>query len=114
MNYELAKELKEAGFPQELEGKFINSESDILETIYRDGSVYLPTLSELIEACGDGFWELGKKPLGELDPDYRKDWETKGFSGKVGEQRMHETRGSTPEEAVAKLWLALNNRDKEI
>ena len=51
MNYKLAKELKEAGFLQST-GSILDLFRDI------DGSqVHVPTLSELIEACGG--WQLG-------------------------------------------------------
>ena len=46
MTYELAKELKEAGFPQEGEGTYF---PDILKA---GESVYAPPLHVLIEACG--------------------------------------------------------------
>ncbi len=48
MGYILAKRLKDAGFPME-------------EWVYhKDGSrePYIPSLSELIEACGDGMFRL--------------------------------------------------------
>ncbi len=68
MNYELAKKLKEAGFqfillPYEL---FHSKERaiDTLKGIDIDGKLYrIPTLSELIEACGVDFsalyWVVG-------------------------------------------------------
>ena len=82
MNYELAKQLKDAGFPQNGTGQFI------------DVKLASPTLSELIEACGDDFLNLYKTkdkwncvhPLEDND----------------------DCCGSTPEEAVAHLWLELN------
>jgi hypothetical protein len=92
MSYELAKELKDAGFPK-LQG-------------YADGYVMMndalwPTLSELIEACkldrfvlqvSHGKWIAGEWPGNDLEPG--------GCRGK----------GSTPEEAVAKLWLTLHEK----
>lgn len=97
MNYELVKELKDAGFPQEGKGGY--------ETEYSDyGGVYFPTLAELIEACGDGFHCLVYTTTGGIDSNKKfysagetalvKDWQT----------------GSTPEIAVARLWLALNTK----
>ena len=59
-----------------------------------------PSLSELIEACGDlflglrnetGFWSATGFPEGN-----RKAWFTEN--------------GKTPEEAVANLWLELNKK----
>lgn len=108
MTYEKAKELKDAGFPQ---GKTlaIPKDSGILDsdgTLYLPKEpVYIPTLSELIEACGEDFMltnECGQ-------------WEA--WSGSVSSMvRMgesgakYECTGSTPEEAVANLWLALNRK----
>lgn len=53
-------------------------------------------ISELIEACGNGFGELN--------------WNTKKYMA-IDNERRYYLVGSTPEEAVAKLWLALNNKD---
>lgn len=78
MNYELALKLKEAGFPVKW---------------YVDNSGYdLPTLSELIEECGEGF----KFSLHRF------------IEGWFADTKGHEGKGSTPEEAVANLWLELN------
>lgn len=81
MNYELAKKLKDAGFPQDGIGQFI------------DVKLASPTLSELIEACGDKFRGLSK----------RANWRAQDVMG-------IEEFGDTPEEAVANLYLALNNK----
>jgi len=97
MDYELAKELENAGFPQVLRsGRFEPSEDGL--TV-----VYIPTLSELIEACGepfalythDGLWCAVDADAGNVQ------WEMDCVRG--GE-------GSTPEEAVARLWLELNKK----
>ncbi len=103
MIHELAKQLRDAGFPN---AKF-------------EGS-WTPTLSELIEACGEdkflaleltcpskGLWHAStkthecdcrrcKRMLAE-NPEYLAvNWEI--------------ADGKTPEEAVAKLWLAINKK----
>ena len=56
-----------------------------------------PTLSELIDACGEEF--QGMSRLGDGT------WEAHliGYSNAYG--HVH---GTTPEEAVARLWLAIN------
>lgn len=101
MNYELAKELKEAGFPTKhyVGSRFYLNESPNLvvseapmggEYHFRDNETYIPTLSELIEACAERF-------VGLIN---RHDWLAISDDG-------HEN-GSTPEEAVARLWLALH------
>lgn len=93
IEYKLAKQLKEAGFPQpEHWGCDIcgpKKECPIKEH-YKD-EVYNPSLSELIEACGGQFDNL------ERDGEYN--WKAHSTSG-------HED-GKTPELAVAKLWLQL-------
>jgi hypothetical protein len=81
MSYELAKQLKEAEFPSPL-------------TRGRP-EVYVPTLSELSEAClTDGFFQLH--------------WTLLGWTAFSKTIRAMEAC-STPEEAVATLWLALHN-----
>lgn len=56
--------------------------------------VYIPTLNELIEACGDTiFFDLLKRSDGWIATDHY-------FRGE----------GSTPEEAVFNLCLAINNK----
>lgn len=123
MNYELAKELYRAGFPQrsKAEGGLVpvDSKEPILISGYKleipeedrgsiEGSswlsqgtrwVYVPTLSELIEACGEEFYALesGVK---------HGDW-----IAKANEVGIY-AEGPTPEEAVAKLWLAINSPSK--
>jgi len=83
MDYELCKKLKDAGFPQPIIDKS-SADDDFL--------CYVPTLSELIEACGDRFHGLWRM----MD-----NWYTKSDIGQ-------EVKSSTPEEAVALLWLELN------
>lgn len=93
MNYELAKELKEAEFP--------HSENWVDECdCFQDDVGYagreVPTLSELIEECGDKLFSLTR---------HGKIWQTNFKDGMAGE-----TAGKTLEEAVARLWLALNKK----
>jgi hypothetical protein len=95
MNYELAKQLKDAGFPQgdyqsrvRLRQAFVNWESEhnpITEWFA------MPPLSELIEACDTLIDLYG----------HGSQWGAETPKGLVVE-------GTTPEEAVARLWLALN------
>ena len=90
MNYELAKELKDAGFPQH----------EPCDTCPRM-DFCTPTLSELIEACGDGIRYLCR--------DNEGNWEA-AEGALVGRQLLHHfsVACGTPEEAVAMLYLALN------
>ena len=87
MTYELVKQLKEAGFYLQ-ENK---------------GTPYPPTLSELIEACGEGYFNLNSTKSGK---GYDNHW-----AAYFGENPEAKGLGKTPEEAVAKLWLALNKKD---
>lgn len=149
IDYNLAKRLKEAGFPQKL--NLLVSADDLMEIEYRrdavlkmqrdygyhhtfDSSIlgypetepdffeqgkwrysnifsrgyleseegrmftiYFPTLPELIEACGIGFFELRRESF---------EWQVRG----KGENGWIYGGGSTPEEAVANLWLELNKK----
>jgi hypothetical protein len=93
MTYELAKQLKDVGFPQKdrLEPMFYDTGKG--QSAGKFEMLFVPNLSELIESCGDKFAHLKRYyPSGV--------WEaaTDGF-----EQQAH-----SPEEAVAKLWLELN------
>jgi len=91
MNYELANELRDAGFPQEGEGRKIGRP----DALYWRGAerAYAPTLSELIEACGSGFHQLRRAD----------------FAPFVAIGLTCSGTGQTPDEAVARLWLALRS-----
>ena len=119
MNYELAKELKNAGFPQEVKYgdwiyypdkscMFIGNSDDMGDTTggysftlgresttAKPNRVKVPTLEELIEACGLDLHRI------EYDSGKWRAYEQSGLNNLYSE-------GSTPNEAVARLWLALN------
>ena len=95
MTYEICKQLKDAGFPQ----NFVEGRKAIVKSNNND-YCFEPTLSELIEACGDRFDKL---ELTQSLDGKTKEWEATG-------DRYWNGYGSTPEEAVAKLWLALNKK----
>lgn len=109
MDYELAKQLKDAGFPQNDQKKgwvYLDVEGyDKPDLVW--GVVNFPTietlapeLSQLIEACGGLYFSLETDALKyEASP---QEWEAKS-SAKTAS-------GSTPEKAVANLWLALNKK----
>lgn len=91
MNYELARKLRDAGWDKihiQYGQRMINV-------------VNAPTLSELIEACGDGLQSLIRNMIG----GWIAFTNAKDESG----ERMS-IKGSTPEEAVANLWLALQDK----
>ena len=117
LSYELAKKLKDAGFPQE-NRKFYyefcpdeDNELVISDNAWHDtwtqewGDLHFlketkecacPTLSELIEVCGKKFSCLEKRTREDI-------WEAEY----VGMVRGY---GDTPEEAVTNLWLELNKK----
>lgn len=112
MNYELAKKLKKMGFPHDW-SQFEEHDPELLAVnwdMYGEG--YCPTLSELIAACGENF---GGLDLGYINIKYTnienmnteigvKKWYAHSPKNKIGGD------GSTPEEAVASLWLKLNEK----
>lgn len=102
MNYELAKELKDAGFPQK-NPRAIPKDSGRIDG---DGNlhlaqepVYIPTLSELIAECGDELVSINKE-VGVAfggKPCFTGRWHALG--------QLIKAKGDTPEEAVARLYL---------
>ncbi len=101
MNYKLAKKLKDAGFPQSPKNKevwtyqFENMDEETGEC------VRIPTLSELIEACGEGIGTIWKSPV-----------DHKWHACTMVESNHLESDGyKYPEEAVANLWLKLNEQE---
>ena len=111
MTYETAKKLKDAGFPQTDHILDDGTCSFCVRCSYADAytqtesiggiaELCLP-LSELIEACGEGFNNLTKgSDIGWMC-NYQTDgwWETEDCP-----------EGDTPEEAVASLFLRLNDK----
>lgn len=90
MNYELGKKLKDAGFPSE---NFCGNEN---HGMCSPDYPCNPSLSELIEACGDEsilILTIGKAMTSVVH----------GVKGLV-------CNGKTPKEAVANLWLALHTK----
>lgn len=106
MNYEIAKQLKDAGFPQVLpKPDFLElhdavAVADIYAKYPDNFDPYRPTLSELIEACGDKISSIVKIGIGS--------WGAYSVRGTL-DNYIYES-SDTPEEAVAKLWLALNKK----
>lgn len=95
MTYELAKQLKDAGYKLKLS----HGPDDLRGVIRVDETWYLiPSLSELIEACGDRFVILTR--IDRFGQSVEQ-WIAIGT-------HHEERKGFTPEEAVAHLWLALN------
>ena len=101
MDFALANVLKNAGFYQSGKGTRVAPPEKII--VRREDFAYVPTLEELIEACpkrivnhqfalrhyGNSRWIAGYTLY--------EDWTRAQGTGK------------SPTEAVARLWLALNN-----
>jgi len=105
MKYELALELKNAGFPQKDNAWYYTDENTVMYCGIEHSlpeMVMKPTLSELIENCGEGIARLWR-----VDESYDKG-KTKWCA--TGKNDFLDGLGTTPEEAVANLWLALNKQ----
>ncbi len=96
MNYELTNEMREAGF---IFRNFDDIDHILSEPIIRfpnrPKDSRLPTLSELIDACGGKFGALLVGPGLDL-------WTARGNGVEI--------HAPTKEEAVARLWLSLNKK----
>jgi hypothetical protein len=106
MTYELAKELKDVGFPQK---DHVLSEDDgkgwpMDVPPYQ--WPYVPTLEELIEACGD---TEDRFHLFSAADNNHQPWEAQWRLSDTfaGSHNWMTGSGSTPTEAVARLYIAL-------
>ena len=101
LDYNKAKELKDVGFPQEFKlGKYFCSHKEELDGKHDcDDIVYCPTLDELIKECGYTYFSMEEQSNDTVKgaPFYAK---------KRDVDIMAE--GKTPLEAVANLYIALN------
>jgi hypothetical protein len=101
MDYELAKQLRDAGFRHDW-----NMYDRLCKNSFP--SLVLPTLEELIEACGPAFGGLFPPPgdyierILKLVFPSRKSWAAASSDFKVT------TYGLSASEAVARLWLVLH------
>lgn len=119
MNYDLAKKLKEKGFKQisnnprysfygfgsvgGVDAFYVSSKDvELIKNIHKEDIVLIPTLSELIEACGKDLYQLDNSFRG--NPEII-DWYARG-------KGVSCVSGSTPEEAVANLWLKLQEKNE--
>jgi len=125
LDFELAKELKEAGYSQygknwwvlenhETEWKEVNEDTHL--NFYELGkrlqdSAYLPTLSELIRACDVPFERRITTIHQQAEPNEHGNgciarWYAHGVWWDTSEHDVY-GEGDTPEQAVARLWIAL-------
>jgi hypothetical protein len=105
MDNSLAKELKDAGFPQN--GKSCDTHSDINDSTLVERFVR-PTLSELIEACPK---QMGTSVLGSTNQGQA--WVACYFDFRANRGAELNETGQTPDEAVARLWLALHRNGRQ-
>ena len=91
MDYELAKQLEQAGFPQAGQGAWIGPADQL---VWRAGEkVYVPTFEELVEALPRGYLRITRY--------------VDRFVAVYGEYMYQTADGATATEALARLWLAL-------
>ncbi len=114
LSNELCKKLKEVGFKKEIRnGDYIwiqDSDNEWLWEMYDENwfegtlskCVRMPTLSELIEACGGGFETLSNG-IGM----FSSNWTAGRYDTYESEWLQPYGEGDIPEEAVANLYLEL-------
>ena len=110
MTYELAKQLKDAGFPQK---EVHESRCPCHEPwgmcgleAHNNRPPYIPTLSELISELGDKFGNL------ERIPPPNKLFK-QGFGVRSWDGQYYEI-GESPEEALSRLWLTIQRRNASV
>lgn len=104
INYSLAKQLKDAGFPIVCKNKIKHNDRLCDIDGYFCIDCIRPTLSEILDACGDEFIELGK---GDSSIDYK--WAAQARK-QDGLNPFTVGHGKTHWEAVAKLYIKLNDK----
>lgn len=118
LTYEIARELKDLGFPQKQPGKgelgWKYNDKNSLVSLFAstEGDLYIPSLSELIEACGDKFSHLEQMTFEDKDVvyDWVKEEGTWHAEYQIGISPQMCASGFTPEEAVTNLWLQINKK----
>lgn len=118
ISFELATKLKDAGFPQNgVMGDWVYVWEDedpvLLEDSERqnENMIFIPSLEELIEACGISFVALVNDFNGQVEAvirvniDSNKIWHCWSNQPKRGD-----SFGATPEVAVANLYLFLHTK----
>ena len=118
IDFKLAKELKDNGFPQNYKSGEIYFEDKSSEEIFDlinnhdsddEVTISVPTISELIESCGDGFYALNRNSFQKHGQD-RVKWTAVGGIWK--ENIRLALRGENADEVMAKLWLELKKVTK--
>lgn len=104
IDYNLAKKLKDVGFPQNLDG---NKQMNGQPLMYRtsEGNFYVPILSELIAECGDNIDTLARS----LNGKRLNYWFAVARSNATGfSSGSTLAQGKTPEIAIANLYIKLH------
>lgn len=111
MNNTLLLALKNAGFSQIGEGKTIGPYDTSGTEFPPNEFVFVPTLEELIDACGDNLFTLLRR---KFDPSlsWKDKWPEETTEDAVwfayqGDEKEIGQPYATPSEAVANLWLEL-------
>ncbi len=107
MNYDLARELKDAGFPfKECNHEYPHA---VLDFGSDNGPWYdSPSFEQLIEACKNH--PVNRKDIGlYTNGGGYVAWARKTYLDDGGDDER-DCRGITAVEAVARLWLALNKK----
>jgi hypothetical protein len=107
VSFEIAKRLKAAGFPQRFTGGTVFNEQGLAlqrvgdrQWITQNTEVSIPTLNELIKACGEKFGGLENFIEGSR----------RRFRAYTTLPDTPSGYADTPEDAVARLWLLLNRQ----
>ena len=103
LTYEQSKKLKDMGFPQEWE---TTSRKEALKAVdlyfkQRAELVHIPTLGELIEACGEKFYGV---------INYKKSGWVADHWHESEEKEMPKEYFKTPDEAVMNLYAKLHGK----
>jgi hypothetical protein len=114
MNYELAIELNDAGFPKIRIGQYWSHGLGVHSDTRDDAPCHcnedkFPNLEELIEAVERDGWFGFSLEHNHINDEWDA-WiiENVGHKSLVEATVLHS--GSTPTEAVARLWLVLNKK----
>lgn len=110
-SFTIAKRLKAAGFPQRFTGGVVFNEQGLAvrmtferQLAVEDTDISIPTLNELIKACGEKFGGLEQF----LDGTRNR------FRAYTHSPEIPSGYADTPEEAVARLWLFLNRQSANL
>lgn len=102
MDHDLAMELIAGGYPYWEEGEVVKMHCGKCRKAYD-----APDLEHLIEACGVGFFTMNSTQSRESAIAW--------FAGlSDGTKPLGGETGSTPTEAVARLWLALHKKSAPV